>query len=91
MSLSARREMIFVVNDAYCRASNSEKSKILDGFVATTGYERKYVILLLSKKIQLPPDERKRKVNSSIMSFLITVQVIKLLLHELEPIRKTTL
>jgi hypothetical protein len=33
----------------------------LDGFVAATGYERKYAILLLSKKIQLPSDERKFK------------------------------
>jgi hypothetical protein len=61
MSLSARREMVFGVNDAYGRASKSEKTKILDGFVAATGYERKYAILLLSKKIQLPQDERKRK------------------------------
>jgi len=61
MSLSARREMVLGVNDAYGRASKSEKTKILDGFVAATGYERKYAILLLSKKIQLPQDERKRK------------------------------
>ena len=47
MSLSTRREMILVVNDAYSRASKSEKTKILDGFVAETGYERKYAILLL--------------------------------------------
>ena len=61
MRLSARREMIFGVNVAYSRASKSEKTKILDGFVAATGYERKYAILLLSKKIQLPSNERKFK------------------------------
>jgi hypothetical protein len=61
MSLSARREMILGVNNSYGRASKSKKTKILDGFVAATGYERKYATLLLSKKIQLPPHERKRK------------------------------
>ncbi|MFT4835128.1 MAG: hypothetical protein ACI9IJ_000033 [Psychromonas sp.] len=61
MRLSAKREMIFWVNDAYDKAYKSEKFKILDGFVAATGYERKYAFLLLSKKLQLPVDERKRK------------------------------
>jgi hypothetical protein len=31
--------MVFRVNDAYGRASKSEKTKILDGFVAATGYD----------------------------------------------------
>jgi hypothetical protein len=33
--------MIFGVNDAYGRASKYEKTKILDRFVAATGYKRK--------------------------------------------------
>jgi len=57
MSLLARREMLIGVNHAYCKAFKSEKTKILDGFVAVTGYDRKYAIQLLSRKIQPPSDE----------------------------------
>ena len=61
MSLSARREMLIGVSYAYCKACKSEKTKILDGFAAATGYDRKYAIQLLSKKIKPPSDEHTRK------------------------------
>jgi hypothetical protein len=61
MSLSARREMLAGVTDAYNKAFRAEKTKILDGFAAATGYDRKYAIQLLSKKIQLPSVEHTRK------------------------------
>ncbi len=50
MSLSARREMLDGVRNAYNKAAKPEKTKILDGFAAATGYDRKYAIQLLSKK-----------------------------------------
>ena len=34
----------------YCAASRKEKGEILDGFVRTTGYGRKYAIALLNGK-----------------------------------------
>jgi hypothetical protein len=62
MSLSARREMLVGVSHAYSTAVRSEKTKILDGFVAATGYERKYAIQLLSRKIQ-PPSEKYTRIR----------------------------
>lgn len=50
MSLAARREMLFSIRQRYLCARRPEKSKILDGFVAATGYDRKYALVLLRKK-----------------------------------------
>lgn len=50
MSLAARREMRLSVRQRYLLAKRTEKSKILDGFVAATGYARKYALVLLRKK-----------------------------------------
>lgn len=50
MSLAARREMLFSIRQRYLSARRPEKSKILDGFVAATGYDRKYALVLLRKK-----------------------------------------
>jgi hypothetical protein len=55
MSLISRRELIIVVSLRYRAASRSDKSRILDEFVATTGYERKYAIQVLNH----PPKERR--------------------------------
>ncbi len=48
MSLSARREMLLSIRERYLLAKRSE---ILDGFVAATGYDRKYAVVLLRKKV----------------------------------------
>ncbi len=50
MSLSARREMLISIRQRYLESSWTEKGRILDGFIATTGYDRKYAISLLRKK-----------------------------------------
>lgn len=50
MSLAARREMLLSIRQRYLAAKRPEKTKILDGFVAATGYDRKYAIVLLCKK-----------------------------------------
>lgn len=50
MSLAARREMLFSIRQRYLSARRPEKSKIFDGFVAATGYDRKYALVLLRKK-----------------------------------------
>jgi len=44
MSLSARRELLASIRQKYHNASWQDKRKILDGFVAATGYDRKYAI-----------------------------------------------
>jgi hypothetical protein len=50
MSLSARREMLISIRQRYLESSWTEKGRILDGFIATTGYDRKYAISLLHQK-----------------------------------------
>ena len=47
MSLAARREMLLSIRQRYLAAKRPEKTKILDGFVAATGYDRKYALVLL--------------------------------------------
>lgn len=48
MSLSTRRELLIGVRQTYQNADWLDKGKVLDGFVAATGYERKYAIRLLN-------------------------------------------
>jgi hypothetical protein len=54
MCLSARRELLRSVGEKYQRASSKEKRKILDGFIAATEYDRKYVIRLLRNGFSEP-------------------------------------
>jgi len=50
MSLAARSEMLLSIRQRYLSAKRPEKSRIRDGFVAATGYDRKYALILLRKK-----------------------------------------
>ena len=47
MSIRARRELLEAIAPRYIQATRSEKERILDEFVQTTGYARKYAIYLL--------------------------------------------
>ena len=49
MSLQLRKELLEQVRKRYRESCWKEKSKVLDGFIAATGYERKYAISLLGK------------------------------------------
>jgi len=53
MSLSARREMVISIRQRYLESSCAEKGRILDGFISTTGYDRKYAISLLRQKARV--------------------------------------
>lgn len=55
MSLVGRRELVIVMSLRYREASRMDKRRILDEFVATTGYDRKYAIQVLNH----PPQERR--------------------------------
>jgi hypothetical protein len=59
MSFQAKRELLLQTAPRYQAASHSQKSTILDEFVAATGYERKYAIRLLSSPVT-PPAPIKR-------------------------------
>ncbi len=58
MSLQARRELTASVWARYHKATRTQKARILDEFVAATGYTRKYAISLLSEP---PPTSRPDK------------------------------
>jgi len=54
MSFQAKRELLAQVAPRYREASRTEKSIILNEFVSTTGYARKYAIRLLWNPVSLP-------------------------------------
>ncbi|MGK6310180.1 hypothetical protein [Variovorax sp. DT-64] len=60
--MATRRELIEAVGARYRLGSKTERSSILDEFVAITGYHRKHCIRLLSKP-QTPPNERRPNVR----------------------------
>jgi hypothetical protein len=49
MSQGSKRELIETIQPRYCKASKQEKKRILDEFVANTGYHRKYAIRVLNR------------------------------------------
>lgn len=63
MSLQTRRELIEQVRSKYQQASWREKSKVLDRFIETTGYNRKYVICLLNGQEPKKTEVTKRKTT----------------------------
>ena len=48
MSLQSRKELTLQIREGYNKATWKEKIKILDGFIAATGYGRKHAISLLN-------------------------------------------
>ena len=54
MSYRARRELLVRVAPRYQEARGTQKSRVLDEFVAATGYARKYAIRLLHGPVQAP-------------------------------------
>ena len=60
MSFRAKRELLAQVAPRYHQAPPTQKSLILDEFVAATGYARKYAIRLLARP-PLPPSPAIRR------------------------------
>lgn len=63
MSIDARREQLLVLRPRYKAASWSEKIEILDGFVASSGYNRKYATVLLNSE---PADKDRGSSRSTL-------------------------
>jgi hypothetical protein len=59
MSMQSKRELLTTVSPRYVTATGAEKRRILDEFVATTGYHRKYAIALLRR----PPLPRRQPIT----------------------------
>lgn len=51
MSIASRRELLAVVAPRYRAAQGNERTRILDEFIASTGYHRKYALSLLNHPI----------------------------------------
>jgi hypothetical protein len=61
MSLESRRELLVNVREQYKKGNWLEKGKILDGFIAASGYDRKYAIRLMNGENIPKGTARKRK------------------------------
>ena len=61
MSPRSKREYTEAIHKRYKHASRSEKKIILDEFCATTGYHRKYAIVLLKGFKRFRKPVRKRR------------------------------
>lgn len=77
MSLKTRKEILTNIRNQYQESDWLGKSKLLDGFVAASGYERKYAIKLLNstENINKLPQTRqsKDKYDEQVKQVLITV------------------
>jgi hypothetical protein len=76
MTIKSRRELLAAVIPRYARARGRERERILDEFVASTGYNRKYAVHLLHH----PPPERRpqkrrrrRRYNSRVEMALLHI------------------
>ena len=60
MSQRSKRELVETIRPRYLKADKAGKEHILDEFIATTGYHRKYAIRLLKNG---PPPKRLKKAG----------------------------
>ncbi len=76
MSLASRRELLAVVAPRYRTAQAAERTRILEEFVASTGYHRKYALVLLNhpltKAAARTPRQRPRRYTFAVQRALIT-------------------
>jgi hypothetical protein len=61
MSLQSKRELLQALRDPYENATVDQKTQLLNGFLAATGYSRKHAIKLMRTK----SPERKQRVRAS--------------------------
>jgi hypothetical protein len=59
MGTQSKRELVTSISPRYVTATGADKARILDEFVATTGYHRKYAITLLRH----PPAPRRHPIT----------------------------
>ncbi len=65
ISISPREELIIVLRNRYKEASKKEKTRILNEFIAVSGYHRKHVSRLLGGVLK--PKVSKKKVTSQLI------------------------
>jgi hypothetical protein len=67
MNLQTRREILTNIRNQYQEAGWLKKGKILDGFVAASGYDRKYAIKLLNSKDKIKKQPQAVSPGSNTM------------------------
>ncbi len=72
MSQHSKREMIEEIRPRYLKANKAGKKHILDEFIATTGYHRKYAIRVLKhgpkpKRLKKPGAEKSIRVSGKCL------------------------
>ena len=76
MSLQSRRELLAAVAPRYRTAQGKERTHILEEFVASTGYHRKYALVLLNhpltKAAARKPRQRPRRYSLVVQQALLT-------------------
>ena len=65
MSQRSKRELWETIQPRYLKACKAEKQKILDEFIAATGYHRKYAIRIL-RQVTREVSIRERGKSQSI-------------------------
>jgi hypothetical protein len=77
MSLESRRELLINVRELYKKGNWLEKGKILDGFIAASGYDRKYAIRLMNgeniAKNAAPKRQSMVKYDEQVKQALLTL------------------
>ena len=76
MSLGSKKELTEAIRNRYLKANKAGKGRILDEFIAATGYHRKYAIRLLRhgrKPKGLKKKGRKKKYQGEVVQVLIVI------------------
>ncbi len=76
VSLKARRELLHSIRERYQNASWKERVKLIDGFIAATGYDRKYALKLMNKKPEPPKAQQRnryRQYDEEVQQVLATL------------------
>ncbi|MBA3855379.1 MAG: transposase [Cyanobacteria bacterium PR.3.49] len=75
MTFKSRKELLQALRPMYAQVSWAEKQRVLDGFVAATGYNRKHAIVLLNREpaVSTEPPARTRKYDDEVSSALIEI------------------
>lgn len=76
MSMGGRRELVMSVSPRYWAAGAAEKRRILDEFVAITGYHRKYAIHVL--RHPPPPRKKQRRHRGRIYGLPVQAALVRL-------------
>lgn len=76
MSLQARKELLHSFRERYRASSWKDRVKLVDGFIAATGYDRKYALKLLNREEQAPRIQQRtrgREYDDEVKQVLVTL------------------